>query len=91
MSSSRYEDVKAVWHLFSHIEMKYNVLILNASDRINHNDLRFPPQGVQCKTNPLFTHMHIHTCMHAHLNPHNCAVMALVGVVKAGEHTAVSH
>lgn len=43
MSWSRYEDVKAVWHLFSHSEMKYNVLIPNASDRINCNDLRFPP------------------------------------------------
>lgn len=43
MSWSRYEDAKAVWHLFSNTEMKYNMLILNAADRINCNDLRFFP------------------------------------------------
>lgn len=55
MSWSRYEDVKAVWHLFSHSEMKYNVLIPNASDRINRNDLRFPPWEF-CTKPPLDTH-----------------------------------
>ena len=81
MSWSRYEDAKAVWHLFSYIEMKYNVLILNASDRINHNDLRFFPKEFSTKP-PLYPHPHI---------PHDCAVIALVGVVKARELTAVTH
>lgn len=85
MSWSRYEDAKAVWHLFSHIEMKYNVLILNASDRINRNDLRFFPEELSAKP-PL----HIHTHTYAH-TPRDCGVIALVGAVKAGEHTAVSH
>lgn len=60
MSWSRYEDAKAVWHLFSHIEMKYNVLILNASDRINRNDLRFSPEELSTKPPP-HTHASAHT------------------------------
>lgn len=83
MSWSRYEDVKAVWHLFSHSEMKYNVLIPNASDRINRNDLRFPPLGILHKTTPRHTHR-----MLAHTQtPVVGAVIDLVGVVKAGEHS----
>lgn len=83
MSWSRYEDVKAVWHLFSHSEMKYNVLILNASDRINRNDLRFPPREF-CTKPPLDTHR-----MLAHTQtPVVGAVIDVVGVVKAGEHSS---
>lgn len=75
------DELRKIWRCdsgvasHSHIEMKYNVLILNASDRINHNDLRFSPWGVQHK-NP---------------TPRDRAVIALVGVVKAREHTAVAH
>lgn len=69
MSWSRYEDVKAVWHLFSHIEIKYNVLILNASDRINRNDLRFFPPSRVLQTHPN-THTHAHS--HALRLCHNC-------------------
>lgn len=84
MSWSRYEDVKAVWHLFSHSEMKYNVLIPNASDRINRNDLRFSPLGILHKTTPRHTHR-----MLAHTQtPVVGAVIDLVGVVKAGEHSS---
>lgn len=84
MSWSRYEDVKAVWHLFSHSEMKYNVLILNASDRINRNDLRFPPG------NSAQNHPSTHTaCSRAHTQtPVVGAVIDVVGVVKAGEHSS---
>lgn len=83
MSWSRYEDVKAVWHLFSHSEIKYNVLIPNASDRINRNDLRFPPWEF-CTKPPLDTHR-----MLAHTQtPVVGAVIDLVGVVKAGEHSS---
>lgn len=65
MSWSRYEDVKAVWHLFSHSEIKYNVLIPNASDRINRNDLRFPPWEF-CTKPPLDTHT---ACSRTHKHP----------------------
>lgn len=64
--------------------MKYNVLILNASDRINRNDLRFSPE--ELSTKPLHTHMQARTHRHR-----DHVVIALVGVVKAGEHTAVTH
>lgn len=60
MSWSRYEDAKAVWHRFSNTEMKYNVLILNASDRINCNDLRFFPGEFSAQP-PLVTHVCTHT------------------------------
>lgn len=84
MSWSRYEDVKAVWHLFSHSEMKYNVLIPNASDRINRNDLRFPP-GNSAQNHPSThtPHARAHT-----QTPVVGAVIDLVGVVKAGEHSS---
>lgn len=77
--------MKAVWHLFSHSEMKYNVLILNASDRINRNDLRFFPPGILHKTTPRHTHTP-HARAHTQ-TPVDCAVIDLVGVVKAGEHS----
>lgn len=71
MRWSRYEDVKAVWHLFSHIEMKYNVLILNASDRINRNDLRFFPEEFSAKP-PLHPSTLTHTRSHTHPCTRSC-------------------
>lgn len=81
MSWSRYEDAKAVWHLLSNTEMKYNVLILNASDRINCNDLRFPPHPGELSTQPP---------LHTHADPrlgHNCPGWA---AESRGEHKAAS-
>lgn len=82
-SWSRYNDTKAVWHLFSYIEMKYNVLILNAYDRINCNDLRFFSSW-----RSLGTTEHSSTQTHT---PYTCVVIDSAGLVKAEEYTAVTH
>lgn len=68
--------------------MKYNGLILNASDRINRNDLRFFLRGVSAKIPPPNTSQS--TLLHKHTSC-SCAVISLVGGLKTGERTAVIH